>query len=252
MSSGNDWRTSIRCGILLGVLSCPIGALAQAYGDQDQILTVAAGAFRDGSQYPTLSETDGYLYNGSSIFRSFRAILPLPEGAEVRQICMYVYDGTAAQATVSLVAVKLVPGGGGDPAIVTIPNAVVSSMNDIGYGYYCTGTFSYTVRDVFDVDGDGTPDAVAYYLQADLPEFSSSIELGGVRVTWRRQVSLPPAIPTFGDVPSGDGGFGFIEAMAASGITGGCGGGNYCPDAHVTRRQMAIFLAKALGLHWGG
>jgi hypothetical protein len=36
----------------------------------------------------------------------------------------------------------------------------------------------------------------------------------------------------------------------ASGITAGCGGGNYCPDAP-TRRQMAIFLAKALGLHWG-
>ena len=41
-----------------------------------------------------------------------------------------------------------------------------------------------------------------------------------------------------------------IEALAASGITAGCAGGNYCPEANLTRRQMAIFLAKALGLHW--
>jgi hypothetical protein len=42
----------------------------------------------------------------------------------------------------------------------------------------------------------------------------------------------------------------YIEALAAAGITSGCGGGNYCPDAAVTRGQMAVFLAKALGLHW--
>ena len=34
------------------------------------------------------------------------------------------------------------------------------------------------------------------------------------------------------------------------GITGGCAGGNYCPDNFVTRRRMAVFLAKALGLNW--
>jgi hypothetical protein len=34
------------------------------------------------------------------------------------------------------------------------------------------------------------------------------------------------------------------------GSRSGCGGGNFCPDAAVTRGQMAVFLAKALGLHW--
>jgi uncharacterized repeat protein (TIGR03803 family) len=38
----------------------------------------------------------------------------------------------------------------------------------------------------------------------------------------------------------------WIEDLAARGITSGCGGGNYCPDAPVTRDQMAIFLLKAL------
>jgi hypothetical protein len=39
----------------------------------------------------------------------------------------------------------------------------------------------------------------------------------------------------------------FIEDFAARGITGGCGGGNYCPNDPVTRQQMAIFLEAALG-----
>lgn len=43
-----------------------------------------------------------------------------------------------------------------------------------------------------------------------------------------------------------------VEALAASGITAGCNAAPpmYCPDATLTRRQMAVFLAKGLGLHW--
>jgi hypothetical protein len=37
----------------------------------------------------------------------------------------------------------------------------------------------------------------------------------------------------------------FIEDFANQGITGGCGGGNYCPNAPVTRAQMAVFLVAA-------
>jgi hypothetical protein len=36
--------------------------------------------------------------------------------------------------------------------------------------------------------------------------------------------------------------------LAASGITSGCGGDYFCPNASVTRGQMAAFLARALGL----
>jgi hypothetical protein len=65
-----------------------------------------------------------------------------------------------------------------------------------------------------------------------------------------RPVSPAPAQASFSDVPTTDFGFQYIEALAASGITGGCGGENFCPDSPISRRQMAIFLAKALGLHW--
>jgi hypothetical protein len=37
----------------------------------------------------------------------------------------------------------------------------------------------------------------------------------------------------------------WIEALAAEGITGGCGGGNYCPQNPVRRDQMAVFLLKS-------
>ena len=32
---------------------------------------------------------------------------------------------------------------------------------------------------------------------------------------------------------------------------GDCGSGDDCPNAPVTRGQMAVLLATALGLHWG-
>jgi hypothetical protein len=76
---------------------------------------------------------------------------------------------------------------------------------------------------------------------------------GGLRwveIWWKRTVSPASPFPTFLDVPESDSGYQYVEALAASGITGGCGGQNFCPEAPLTRRQMAIFLAKALGLHW--
>jgi hypothetical protein len=73
---------------------------------------------------------------------------------------------------------------------------------------------------------------------------------GYVEVHWHRTVSPPPATATFADVPPSHPFFQYIEAIHAAGITAGCGGGNFCPDQPITRKQEAAFLAKALGLHW--
>jgi uncharacterized repeat protein (TIGR03803 family) len=40
----------------------------------------------------------------------------------------------------------------------------------------------------------------------------------------------------------------WIEELYHEGITGGCGGGNYCPGSPVTRGQMAVFLVRAFQL----
>jgi hypothetical protein len=85
---------------------------------------------------------------------------------------------------------------------------------------------------------------VEIYASANLQFF------GEAEVWWRRSVSPAPGIASFNDVPTGHPYFQFVEALAASGITAGCGSGNYCPDNPVTRGQMAVFLSKALGLNW--
>jgi hypothetical protein len=77
-----------------------------------------------------------------------------------------------------------------------------------------------------------------------------SVRIQAARVFYKLQVSPPPATASFTDVPTTHLFFQYVEALAAAGITSGCGGGNFCPDAAVTRGQMAVFLAKALGLHW--
>jgi hypothetical protein len=76
----------------------------------------------------------------------------------------------------------------------------------------------------------------------------TNVRFKAVRVGYQLQVSPAPATATFGDVPTSHPFFQFIEALAASRITAGCGDGNFCPDAPVTRGQMAVFLARALGL----
>ena len=60
---------------------------------------------------------------------------------------------------------------------------------------------------------------------------------------------LPPACtPLFNDVPCPSLYAAWIEQLFNEGITGGCGGGNYCPDNSSTRGQMAVFLDKIMGL----
>jgi photosystem II stability/assembly factor-like uncharacterized protein len=58
----------------------------------------------------------------------------------------------------------------------------------------------------------------------------------------------PPAVGNetgFADVPSDHWAADWIKQLAVDGITGGCGGGNYCPEAPVTRAQMAVFLLRS-------
>jgi hypothetical protein len=55
----------------------------------------------------------------------------------------------------------------------------------------------------------------------------------------------PPCTGIFPDVSCGSPFAPWIEQLFHEGITGGCGGGNYCPNNPVTRQQMAVFLLKS-------
>ena len=64
----------------------------------------------------------------------------------------------------------------------------------------------------------------------------------------------PPACttPVFADVPASSPFCRWIEELARRGIVDGCGGGNYCPGAAVTREQMGVFLGLTFGLRLYG
>ena len=135
------------------------------------------------------------------------------------------------------------------------PAAGAGALDCSSPGYMCSGISA--APGPSSLQADLTPDNIfvnnydyKYVLFARPQSYDGSTKIAGMIVGYRLQVSAPPPTPTFNDVPATDPAFQFIEALARSGISVGCGGGNYCPDAPLTRRQMAVFLAKALGLHF--
>lgn len=71
-----------------------------------------------------------------------------------------------------------------------------------------------------------------------------------LKAKYGRSYSPPPVGggTGFGDVPPNYWAAAWIKQLAAEGITGGCGNGNYCPGTPVTRAQMAVFLVKTFNL----
>lgn len=105
----------------------------------------------------------------------------------------------------------------------------------------------------FSVSGVGYPvDNVggSLVLGTTFGGLNPNLAITGALVGYRLQVSPPPGTADFTDVPTSHPFFQYVEALYHSGITAGCGGGNFCPNTPVTRGQMAVFLAKALGLQF--
>jgi ABC-type transport system substrate-binding protein len=69
-----------------------------------------------------------------------------------------------------------------------------------------------------------------------------------LRARYGSNYTPPNATGVFADVPVGYWADDWIEQLAAESITGGCGAGIYCPDAPVTRAQMAVFLVRTFNL----
>lgn len=77
---------------------------------------------------------------------------------------------------------------------------------------------------------------------------NSSVTRGEMAAFLGRALNLPP---TSTDYFTDDDGTIFendINRLAASGITNGCSTSAFCPDAKITREQMAAFLDRALAL----
>jgi hypothetical protein len=166
----------------------------------------------------------------------FLAGLRLPAGAEVTRLEVAGCDSSVAgELQFSLLRSNVPPGAGLE--VLTFGNTVTGATP--GCGRFSVTPFSPPLI----IDNANA----SYFVRVST---SGGNLFDSVRVFYRLQVSPAPAVASFGDVPTTHQFFQFIEALVASGITVGCDGANYCPDDPLTRGQMAVFLSKALGLHF--
>jgi hypothetical protein len=157
----------------------------------------------------------------------------LPTGALITEVIVNYYDTATVEPIVELLEVS--------------PTGLVSSLSLVDFPVFSGGDNSVTQPLSHEVVNTNS-----YSLLVRLNTESESAynALYSISLGYQLQVSPPPATATFNDVPTSHPFFQYVEALAASGITGGCGSGNYCPNNPVTRGQIAVFIAKALGLHF--
>ena len=249
MTGGRGRRLASLAVLLLSVAAAalaqrsPTAPIAEAtrqrpneFGTQDYTVTVihasafTCGANNDITDYGSLTRHFPYAAGGH-----YFSGVEIPAGAIIDYIGMENAAAAPGDLTATLFYVDRYSGA--TSGIVVLPNSVhplALDYNSSELGWQLTqNAHNAIVMDVYQV-----PNSV--------PDF------GWVEIWWRRAVSPAPAVASFGDVPTGHPFFQFVEALKASGITGGCQASPplFCPDSPLTRGQMAVFLAKALGLHW--
>jgi hypothetical protein len=241
----------------LGIAGDGIEHLAEAqFGTMVHTTVIGAPDFR-----PLTSDTSfaydgaGYLYRTGGGNTTFWAPLHLPPGALISGLCFSGYDAAGTDLTYDFAEYEMA-GPNQSPGFHVILSTQSSGGWDpssTGYGRKCHSLApNHTVRVYGDFNGDLVAGPLVQRLVFDLPEADSDHRLGSVEVQWRRSVSPAPPSASYTDVPVGHPQRQYVEALRAAGITSGCAASpaRFCPDLPVTRGQMAVFLAKALGLHW--
>jgi len=240
--------TSLRLGTLAFPLVSLLAAAMPAQtarpesGTADlSVKTVSAVAFTPVASSTGWAETFASRHATTAGVHVFTADLDLPSGAVIESLELEGCDATATgriDFTVQRLASPVV-------GIFTLASGSTGATNAEvpGCTYFFAGASTPATIDNF----SGTYRLrVVLTTPADLP----SVRFRGVRVFYRLQVSPAPATATFTDVPTTHPLFRFVEAISRSGITAGCGGGQFCPNQPLTRGQMAVFLSVALGLHF--
>jgi len=120
----------------------------------------------------------------------------------------------------------------------TLVNGWVSDFLDVAGGHQFYSFVTTLVSNAITVGVGGGLYGV------DAPTLRQQMAVFILRAKHGLCYAPPPCQGVFADVPCPSGFAPWIEAMAAEGITGGCGGGNFCPTNPVRRDQMAVFLLK--------
>jgi S-layer family protein len=218
----------------------PGAARGDTYGTAattNQVLQAYAFAPFAGASTNVFSNNFGSRYCTSPC--SFEAPVRLPAGALIMGMELEACDTDAtASVTAGLFRQTQLEGA-------------FTPLASVGTGLSATpgcGFFNVTLAPTHTVNNE----TGSYVAQVSISGATSVVtRFQAVRLVYRLQVSAGPATATFpNDMPTSNPYFRFIEALAASGITGGCSPGSFCPNDPVTRGQMAVFLATALGLHF--
>ncbi len=210
-----------------------------AYGTTSWVITtIPATSFLPGDR-SQLYYTSGSLgrYGTTNADQHFYAPVDLPAGAIVDYIGLNnLNDGTNAIMGVALW------------------DRYYDGVNKLRAGLSSSPHTSWaTDTNLFAYNWQVLPhDGIVQILDVEIAPSSALQYFGFVQIAWRRVVSPPPLTATFTDVPPGHIFFRFVEALRAAGITAGYSDGRFGVDDHITRGQMAVFLATALGLHWPG
>lgn len=196
--------------------------------------------------------TDGYFSMATGLGELSAGIaagVEVPAGALMTQVCLMILDNDAAGSVSMTWGVHELGDTSGQPAWVPL-NTVASGGPDVyGYTTMCVPGGGVVIRGWWDADGD-LDEAWTWYRIAASTTGGADLGWGGALLQWKATLSPAPATASFSDVPTDHPFFAYIEALQSSGITAGCGAGMYCPDDPITRGQMAVFVAKALGLYW--
>lgn len=207
------------------------------------ILQIGAVSFGARTAGATLnSPGNGLSTPNSTGFFPYWAPVNLPTGARISWLDLYACDNNATGGRITAYLTRYL--GSTTPLVNDI--AFVQSTQGAGTGCgYWAKLLNHTVNNDVQYGGGGY-----YAVNLQFGAIDGSNRIKGVDLWWQRQVTPAPATASFGDVPTGHWAFQWIEALRASGITSGCAAGVYCPDNNVTRAEMAVFLSRALGLHW--
>jgi len=219
-------------------------AAPQAYGtDSYTVTTIPAAAF-----YPA-TRPQFYNTSGADLGRNgfidtvteFYAPVDIPGGAIIDYIGLNTSTDADFAYGVQLVSRFRTGGGGAVATFSSTAHGWGTDFNASPIGYLWDG-------DPWNFGG------AILLVNVEEGSFSSAELFGSVEIWWKRSIYPPPDNASFDDVPTSHPFFQFVEALNAAGITGGCSVNPplYCPDNPLTRGQMAVFLAKALGLHWPG
>ncbi len=181
--------------------------------------------------------------SASSIAQAAIGQFQIPDGARIDEMDIWAFDSDPDYfLTFDLLEFCQAVGFNG-PIITGLATAMTTGS--AGGQYIASPVPGHTVN-----NRDCAYSVRVVFAPATLPCRFDRLQVQKIALRYTRQVSPPPATASFADVPLDHPLSQFVEALAKSGITGGCGGGNFCPDNPLTRGQMAVFLAKGLGLSW--